>query len=64
MLTNFSDGNDFFDEPEANVITLRMKVSTVSSNGILLWYERKKGFSLKNFVAIILVDGKVRFMLS
>ena len=54
-----SDGNDIFGEPKAKVMTLRMKVSMTSSDGILLWYERKSGQSLKNFVTIILVDGKV-----
>ena len=40
-------------------MALRFKLTTMSSNGLLVWYELKEGWDIKSFLAIVLVDGKV-----
>ena len=55
----FCRKGDNFEDVPTNVIALRFKLTTMSSNGLLVWYELKEGWDIKSFLAIVLVDGKV-----
>ena len=61
----YSDGNNLLDGNDAttNVIALRLKLTTLSSNGLLLWYEHRENWDVKNFIAIVLINGKVNLTL-
>ena len=61
----YSGGNNVFDDNDAktNVIALRLKLTTLSSNGLLVWYENRENWDVKNFIAIVLIDGKVSMTL-